>query len=206
MRPGLIAAALFGAAVAAAAPAHQGMTPAEPEAGHDWPPGDPQAGRRLAGQCRTCHGLDGIARIPIAPNIGGEHAAYIAAQLDAFRSGAREHEMMSIVARGLTDQQIADLAAWYSGFRAEAELHADPADAPQPCASCHGADGIAVDEMAPNLAGETAVYIDTQLRAFRSGKRHSEVMGPIAEAMSDAEMRAAAEWYAATRLKVSRPD
>ena len=50
---------------------------------------DVEAGRKVAGMCRTCHGLDGLAQIPVAPNIGGEPAAYLAAQLEAFRSGAR---------------------------------------------------------------------------------------------------------------------
>ena len=88
--------------------------------------GDREAGRALAGQCRTCHGLEGLARIPIAPNIGGESASYIASQLTAFRDGTREHEMMSVVAASLSDQQIADLAAWYSGHVATAQLSADP--------------------------------------------------------------------------------
>ncbi len=61
---------------------------------------DVEAGRKVAGMCRTCHGLDGYAQIPIAPHIGGEPADYIAAQLRAFRSGERQHEMMSVVAAG----------------------------------------------------------------------------------------------------------
>ena len=60
--------------------------------------GDAAAGKKLAGQCRTCHGLDGYAKIPIAPHIGGEPAEYLEAQLMAFKTGTREHEMMSVVA------------------------------------------------------------------------------------------------------------
>jgi cytochrome c553 len=52
--------------------------------------GDPQAGRKKAGMCRTCHGLDGFARIPIAPHIGGEPAGYLEKQLTAFRAGTRD--------------------------------------------------------------------------------------------------------------------
>ena len=74
--------------------------------------------------CRTCHGLDGLAVMPVAPNIGGESAGYIAAQLEAFRSGVREHEMMSVVAAGLSDGQIADVAAWYAAQAATAVLPA----------------------------------------------------------------------------------
>lgn len=166
------------------------------------PTGDRAAGRQLAGQCRTCHGLDGFARIPIAPHIGGEPAEYLVRQLTAFRDGTREHEMMTIVARSLTDQQIADLAAWYSGHRITAELTADPSGAPEQCVACHGADGLHQIPDAPNLAGETNIYIDTQLKAFRLGKRVSETMNPIAAELSDAEIRAAADWYAGVRITI----
>jgi cytochrome c553 len=164
--------------------------------------GDPAAGKALAGQCRTCHGLDGFAKIPIAPHIGGEPAAYISAQLTAFRGGTRTHEMMTVVAKTLTDQQIADLAAWYSGHKAIADLASNPDDAPELCSGCHGADGIGLAEDVPNLAGETSIYIDTQLKAFRLGKRTHEVMSAVAADMSDDEIRAAADWYAAIKLTI----
>ena len=167
--------------------------------------GDPEAGRKLAGQCRTCHGLDGIAQIPVAPNIGGEPAGYLARQLEAFRSGARVNEMMSVVAASLSDAQIADLAAWYASHVPVATLAADPADAPELCSACHGVDGISVIEDAPNLAGENSIYIETQLKAFRTGKRESPVMGPITTELSDEDIRAVADWYAATRLEIPSP-
>lgn len=164
--------------------------------------GDPEAGRTLAGQCRTCHGIDGVAKIPIAPHIGGEPTAYIASQLVAFRDGTREHEMMTVVARTLSDDQIANLAAWYASRRAAVTLTADPSGAPEICVACHGIDGIAVAEDVPNLAGETNIYIDTQLKAFRLGKRVHEVMTPVAASLTDAEIRAAADWYAAIGFSV----
>ncbi|WP_417567680.1 c-type cytochrome [Marinobacter sp.] len=83
---------------------------------------DPAEGRKLASQCKVCHGLDGIAKIPIAPNLAGESQIYIQNQLKAFRSGKREHEMMSVVAKNLTDQQIADLAAWYQSIEITAKM------------------------------------------------------------------------------------
>ena len=77
---------------------------------------DPAEGRILAAQCKTCHGLDGIAKIPIAPNLAGESQIYLVKQLKAFRIGKRENEMMSVVTKDLTDQQISDLAAWYESI------------------------------------------------------------------------------------------
>lgn len=167
---------------------------------------DREEGRKVAGMCRTCHGLDGVARIPIAPNIGGEPFAYLDAQLRAFRSGARAHEMMTVVAAGLSDQQIADVSAWYAAVLATGEAGGDVANAPVECTACHGDDGIALIPDAPNLAGETNIYIETQLKAFRSGKRASDVMSAIAEGLGDVEIRAAADWYGATRLSVEVPE
>jgi cytochrome c553 len=165
---------------------------------------DPVAGRKIANMCRTCHGLDGYAKIPIAPHIGGEPKSYLEAQLMAFKTGARQHEMMSVVASGLSAQQIADVASWYAAHEVTAELPSgtDPASAPQACVSCHGADGLALFKDAPNLAGETNIYIDTQLKAFKRGKRTHEIMSAIAAEMSDDEIRDAADWYAAVKLTV----
>ncbi|WP_102109532.1 c-type cytochrome [Oceaniglobus roseus] len=168
--------------------------------------GDPAEGKKLAGMCRTCHGIDGYAKIPVAPHIGGEQAAYIVRQLTAFHEGTRQNEMMSVVAASLSEQQIADLAAWYSSQKATATLTADPSGAPEACVSCHGVDGMAVVEGAPNLAGETNIYIDTQLKAFRSGKRTHEIMSAIAADLSDEQIRAAADWYAAVKLEIASPE
>ena len=168
--------------------------------------GDPAEGRKLAGQCRTCHGIDGYATIPIAPHIGGEPAAYLAAQLTAFRDGTRTHEMMTVVAKSLTDAQIADLAAWYASHTVTATPAGDISGAPEGCVACHGADGIGLAEDVPNLAGETNIYIDTQLKAFRSGKRTHEVMSAIAADLTDEEIRAAADWYASVKIEIEAAD
>jgi len=168
--------------------------------------GDPSAGRKKAGMCRTCHGLDGYARIPIAPHIGGEPADYIVHQLEAFRDGRRTHEMMSVVASSLDNQSIADLAAWFASHKAIARLKdgVSPDNAPEACVACHGADGLSEMEDAPNLAGETAMYIDTQLKAFRLGKRTHEIMSEVASELTDDEIRAFADWYAAIDLKIEQ--
>jgi cytochrome c553 len=166
-------------------------------------PGDPEAGRALVGPCRTCHGTDGLSRIPQAPHIAGQPESYLAAQLQAFHDGVRQQEMMTIVSQGLTPGQIADLSAWYASQKVTATLKADPSGAPEACVACHGADGISVVEDVPHLAGHANVYILAQLKAFADGTRPSEVMQPIASELSPADARAAADWYAAITLKAA---
>lgn len=168
---------------------------------------DPAAGRLVANMCRTCHGIDGYATVPIAPHIGGEPAAYLEAQLMAYKTGQREHEMMSVVTASLSAQQISDVAAWYASHRAVATLPegVDPAAAPQACVSCHGADGLSELVDAPNLAGETNIYIDTQLKAFKRGKRVHEIMTEVSADLSDSEIREIADWYAAVTLEILPP-
>ena len=84
---------------------------------------DPVAGKSLAKtKCQICHGLDGVARIPIAPHLAGESQIYLQVQLKAFRSGKRQHEMMNIVAKDLSDDDITNLAAWYSAIKISVEM------------------------------------------------------------------------------------
>ncbi len=104
--PALLATALFLGAVAPA-----------------FAQGDPRAGRRLAGaRCAVCHGNDGLAVQPDAPNLAGQGAIYVANQLRAYRAGERRHEQMNVVAGDLSDAQIADLAAWYAAIEVEARV------------------------------------------------------------------------------------
>ena len=99
-----------------------GVASAFPAAAQD-APGDPRAGRRLAGgNCAACHGNDGIAVLPEAPSLAGQSAPYVAAQLRQYRSGERKNEQMTLVAAELTDPQIADLAAWYASIQVEATI------------------------------------------------------------------------------------
>lgn len=84
--------------------------------------GDPQAGREKARQCAVCHGLDGISKQPDAPSIAGDSAMYLEKQLNAFRAGERNNPRMSIVAKGLSDADIADLAAYYSAIEITAKV------------------------------------------------------------------------------------
>lgn len=74
---------------------------------------DVAAGRAKAIQCQACHGMDGIAKIPEAPNLAGQNEDYLIKALHDFKTGERKNEMMSVVAQPLTDTDIANLAAFY---------------------------------------------------------------------------------------------
>ena len=83
--------------------------------------GDPAAGRRKALQCQTCHGLDGMSKLPEAPHIVGQPEPYLIKSLNDFRQGIRKNEMMDVVAKELTDQDVDDLAAYYSAIEVTAK-------------------------------------------------------------------------------------
>ncbi len=84
--------------------------------------GDAAAGRDKARQCAVCHGIDGLAKRPDVPHIGGESELYLKKQLEDFRSGARHHEQMSIIAKGLSDADMADLIAWYASLEISVKI------------------------------------------------------------------------------------
>ncbi len=83
---------------------------------------DAAAGRAKAQACAVCHGPKGLSTAPDAPNIAGQPAIYLAAQLRAYRSGVRKHEVMAVMARPLSDDDIQNLAAWFASIRVEATL------------------------------------------------------------------------------------
>jgi cytochrome c553 len=78
---------------------------------------DPVAGKAKAGMCATCHGPLGLSQLPNAPNLAGQPAIYTTEQLKNYRSGKRTNEVMSVIAKPLTDQEIDDLAAWYASIQ-----------------------------------------------------------------------------------------
>lgn len=79
------------------------------------------AGRQKAQMCVACHGPLGLSSAPDAPHLAGQPAIYLAAQLRAYRSGARRHEVMAVIARPLSDDEIAQLAAWYASLKVEVQ-------------------------------------------------------------------------------------
>ena len=82
---------------------------------------DVQTGRAKAKMCTVCHGEFGVSILPNAPNLAGQPESYLAEQLRAYRSGKRSDEIMSVVAKPLTDAEIGDLAAWFASIAIEAK-------------------------------------------------------------------------------------
>ena len=83
-----------------------------------WADGDVAAGHAKARKCAACHGIDGKAKLPDAPNLAGQNPIYLVAALNAYKSGARKNDMMSLIAPKLSDQDIADLSAYYASLDA----------------------------------------------------------------------------------------
>ena len=71
--------------------------------------------------CSLCHGANGFAGMPSAPNLAGQQAIYLSEQLKNYRSGKRHHEVMGVIAKSLTDAEIANLSAWYSAIKVTVE-------------------------------------------------------------------------------------
>jgi cytochrome c553 len=78
---------------------------------------DPVAGKASAGMCAACHGPLGISQLPNAPHLAGQPAIYVVEQLKAYRSGKRQNEVMGVIAKPLTDDEIDNLAAWYASIQ-----------------------------------------------------------------------------------------
>ena len=79
--------------------------------------GNAEAGKKKAGQCQTCHGMDGMSKLPEAPHLAGQTPIYLVSALNDYKSGARKNEMMSVVIGALTPEDINDLAAYYASIQ-----------------------------------------------------------------------------------------
>lgn len=88
--------------------------------------GTAAAGKAKAAMCAACHGLDGRSQMPEAPNLAGQVEGYLAGQLQAFKSGARRNEQMSVITKALSPQDIDDLAAYYASLSASNATDARP--------------------------------------------------------------------------------
>jgi len=174
--------------------------------------GDVKAGAAKAMMCQACHGLDGLSKAPDSPNIAGQIEPYLVAQLQAFRSGERKNEMMSIVIQNLSDADIENLAAYYSAQipKQMAAKNKDlvaqgrklyrggnAANGLAACAGCHSPNGAGIPAQYPRLASQHAEYVAAQLKAFRAGDRANdplEMMQSIAVKLTDKDIAALAEY------------
>jgi cytochrome c553 len=166
-------------------------------------------GATLAMQCAICHGSNRQGQVD-TPNLEGQPAAALYKQLQDFKVAARTNAIMSPFAIRLSEQDMLDLAAYYSYLPRQPGSHPDSAvAAPQivargaamrnipACSSCHGTTDAKLGT--PWLDGQSAVYIKAQLQAFATGARRndiSEQMRNIARQMTTAEIDEAARYYA----------
>jgi len=174
--------------------------------------GDAEAGKAKSAACAACHGPDGNSLAPNFPKIAGQHADYTAKQLAEFKAGDRTDATMNAMAAPLSEQDMADLAAFYASQKATIGTAAEDKVAlgetlyragnstsgVSACAACHGPTGTG-NPMAkfPSLNGQHADYTALQLKNFRSGTRANDagsMMRSIAKKMTDAEIEAVAQY------------
>lgn len=184
-------------------------------------PGDPDRGQTAAATCTACHQADGSGKnVPGGeswPRLAGLDAGYIEKQLHDFQAERRQNATMMPFANMLNDQQIVDVAAYYSQMEVtpagggesasdallnRGEQIANRGDWDKyivSCKSCHGSGGKGVGSDFPGVASQHAGYIRTQLHAWKDGERSNDpqnLMGAIAKRMSDDDIEAVAAWYA----------
>jgi cytochrome c553 len=174
--------------------------------------GDAAAGKDKSAACAACHGPDGNSFNPVWPKLAGQHASYIEGQLKVLKDGTRKDPLMSGQAAALSDQDMADLAAYYTSQAAQAGT-ADTEKATAgmtiyeagnketgvaACIACHSPSGNGNPAAGfPSLKAQHAAYIEKALKDFRSGTRTSDMGGMmrgVAAKMSDAEIANVAQY------------
>lgn len=173
-------------------------------------------GQALSAQvCGACHLADGGRGAPANPIIAGQHPEYLEKQLTEFKSGKRASAVMQAMAAMLNESDVRSVAAFYAskqakpGFATNKDVVAlgekiyrgGIAERQVPaCAGCHGPNGAGIPAQYPRLAGQHGGYVETQLKAFRSGERaNSAPMMAIASRLGDREIRAVADYVAGLR-------
>jgi len=176
---------------------------------------DVKAGEKKAAMCIGCHGIAGyqasFPEVHRVPKISGQNAKYIVASLLAYQKGDRKHPSMRAISASLTEQDMADLAAFYEQH-GRSSLVAVSQTVQQPsadvkalldkgaCASCHGADfAKPVDPAYPKLAGQHADYLFVALKAYKvQGNPHvgrnNAIMGAQVQQFKPAELKAMAAY------------
>ncbi|RLA02664.1 MAG: cytochrome c4 [Gammaproteobacteria bacterium] len=176
--------------------------------------GDVAAGKDKSAVCAACHGVDGNSPSDMFPKLAGQGEAYLAKQIADFQSGARDNAIMAPMVANLTEQDIADLAAYYAynktavGAASEQLVEAgqtvyragNKETALPACMACHGPNGAGVPAAKwPALSGQYSAYIEVQLKAFADGSRSNDpnsMMRDIAEKMTAEEITAVSNYVA----------
>jgi len=172
--------------------------------------GDAKAGAKKNAMCIGCHGIIGyqasFPEVHKVPKISGQSAKYIASALNAYKKGDRKHPTMRGIAASLTDQDIADLSAYYANsgvVEGAVALAAAPAAtgkaaelvAKGNCTSCHGASFSApIDPSYPRIAGQHDDYLFVALKSYKAEGnaqvgRGNAIMGGVAKQFSNAELK-----------------
>jgi cytochrome c553 len=174
--------------------------------------GDAAAGQQKSALCATCHGADGNSQLSINPKLAGQNASYLVKQLMDYKSGARANPTMTAMVAALTDQDVLDIAAWYSSQQVSL-LGADPETlelgetlyragikdlSVAACSACHSPTGNGNGPAGfPSLSGQHSEYTLLQLKAFRAGERQNDssaVMRSVVERLTDKELEALASY------------
>jgi cytochrome c553 len=171
--------------------------------------GDAAAGEKKNAMCIGCHGIHGyqasFPEIYRVPAISGQNAKFIASALNAYKKGERKHPSMRGIAESLSDQDIADLAAYYEGHGKDVATSAKAAPAPSAkvaellnkggCVACHGADfNKPIDPSYPKMGGQPADYLFVALKSYKveghaTWGRANGIMGGVAKQFSNAELK-----------------
>src|SRR3954467_10698020 len=175
--------------------------------------GNPQKGKQISYTCLGCHGVDGYKNAYpnySVPELEGQHPEYITAALKGDRDGDRAHLTMHSQASTLTDQDIADVAAYFAGkpLTADAKPVGEVPEAAKICTSCHGPNGIGITSQYPTLAGQHPDYIVRALQEYKHGGRKNPIMVGMAQTVKDEDMAVIAEYFSKQRPSLateSRP-
>ena len=171
-----------------------------------WAEGDPARGHARAQMCEGCHGIadyrTAYPKVYPVPKIGGQQAAYIVKTLEDYKKGARKHPTMRGIAATLSDQDMADLAAYYAGkapLRTTATVASDgigKKKADEACAACHGPEGNKpITPETPRLADQQYGYLVQALTDYRNGTRDNALMSAMAKPLTKKEIRDLAGYF-----------
>jgi cytochrome c553 len=156
--------------------------------------------------CVSCHGKNGLPSDNTVPIIRGQQAEYLKKQLDDYRNGDRESQIMSSIAESLSEDEIAQNATDFGSAKWPEKLRISLPAAPAAtaaCEACHNADltgGASPSGIAPRLAGQNSAYLVETMAAYATGERaNSTVMGTLMQSLSPTDRKTVAEYLAALR-------